>query len=75
MSGEEKILEGIRLFEIECEQMRTEIRKEHPELCDEMVQHELRTRLDLRREEEERGIYITVPLPESQRLALLDRYI
>ncbi len=62
MTPEEKFLEGPRLFEEECEQMKAAIRKERPELSEEMVEQELRTRLDKRREEEERGIYIKLPL-------------
>ena len=62
MTGEEKFLEGSRLFEVECEQMREQIRKERPELSEELVQRELVSRLDLKREEEERGIYIKLPV-------------
>ena len=62
MSPEEKLLEGSRLFEEECEQMRTAIRKEKPELSGEVVERELRFRLNRQREEEERGIYIKLPL-------------
>ena len=61
MSGEEKMLEGARLFQEECEEIKAAIRKEMPELCEEMVQCELTSRLALRREEEERGIYIKLP--------------
>ena len=67
MSPEEKILEGGRLFQEECEQLKATISKEMPELCEEMVQCELISRLDQRREEEERGIYIGVPFrPEGK---------
>jgi hypothetical protein len=62
MSPEEKFLEGGRLFEEECEQMKVEIRKEMPWICEEMVECELRSRLQLRREEEDRGIYINMPV-------------
>ena len=62
MSPEEKFLAGERLFNEECEQMKVEIRKEMPEFCEEMVDCELRSRLDLQREGEERGIYITMPI-------------
>ena len=62
MSPEEKFLAGGRLFNEECEQMKAEIRKETPEICEEMVDCELRARLDLQREEEDPGIYITMPL-------------
>lgn len=63
MSGEEKLLEGARLFQEECEQMKTTIRNEMPELCEEMVQCELISRLDRRRKQEDRGIYFRVPFP------------
>jgi len=63
MTPEEKILEGPRLFAEECEQMKAAIRKEMPELSEELVQHELSLRLDRRREEEDRGFYVCVPLP------------
>lgn len=62
MSPEEKILAGERLFNEECEQMKADIRKEMPEICEEMVGCELRARLQLQREEEDRGIYITMPV-------------
>ena len=62
MSGEEKIREGARLFQEECERMKDAIRKEMPEICEEMVQCELSSRLEQRREEEERGIYIKMPI-------------
>jgi len=65
MTPEEKFLEGERLFKEECEQMKADIRREMPEMCEEMVFCELRARLDLRREEEEQGIYIRVPWPQG----------
>lgn len=61
MTPEEKFLEGPRLFAEECEQMKAAIRREMPELCEEMVECELRSRLDKQREDEERGIYIRLP--------------
>ena len=62
MTPEEKLLEGPRLFEEECKQMKADIRKEMPWICEEMVACELRSRLELRREEEEHGIYIKMPV-------------
>jgi hypothetical protein len=62
MTPEEKFSEGPRLFAEECEQMKATIRKEMTELSEEMVEHELRSRLEHRREEEERGIYIKLPV-------------
>ena len=62
MSPEETILAGERLFREECEQMKAEIRKEMPWMCEEMVACELHSRLELRREEDERGIYIHIPV-------------
>jgi hypothetical protein len=65
MSPEEKILEGGRLFEEECEKMKVVIRKEMPELDEGQVDEELGRRLDQRREEEERDVYIRIPLPKE----------
>ena len=62
MSPEEKILAGERLFMEECGQMKAEIRSEMPWVCEEMVDCELRSRLELRRQEEERGVYIKMPV-------------
>jgi hypothetical protein len=62
MTPEERLLEGSRLFEEECEQMRTGIRREMPGSCVEFVRLELCARLDRRREEEERGICIKLPV-------------
>ena len=62
MTPEEKFLEGSRLFEIECEQMRVEIHKELPSISEEQVQRELSSRLDKQREEEERGYYFKMPI-------------
>jgi hypothetical protein len=62
MSPEEKLLEGSRLFEEECEQMRSAIREAMPELSDEMVGWELRSRFDKQREEEGRGLYVKMPI-------------
>lgn len=61
MTLEEKFLEGPRLFEEECEKTKTVIRKEMPNLDEDSVDAELGRRLDKRREEEERDIYIRVP--------------
>ena len=53
MDPGEKLIAGIRMFDEECEQRRTEIRKEFPELSDEEVQAELRRQLKAEREAEE----------------------
>ena len=62
MTLEEKFLEGPRLFAEECEQAKAAIRKEMPEISEELVERELRARLDRQREEEERGVYIKMPI-------------
>ena len=61
MTPEDKFLEGPRLFAEECEQMKATIRNERPDFSEEMVQAELITRLDRKREIEEDGIYIKMP--------------
>jgi hypothetical protein len=61
MTPEEKFLEGPRLFEFECEQMRAAIRHEMAVSCEEMVECELDARLAHEREVEERSIYVTLP--------------
>jgi hypothetical protein len=66
MSPEEKFLAGQRLFEEECEQLRATIRKEMPGLCEEMLDLELRSRLEQQREEEGRDVHLPNPKDVSQ---------
>jgi hypothetical protein len=60
MTGEEKILEGIRLFNEECEEMAAAIRLEMPNASEDVVQAALRARLDEERKKEEEGIYFNI---------------
>jgi hypothetical protein len=52
MTGEEKVIAGLRLFDIECEKERAKIRAKHPWASEPLVQKFLRDRLD-----EERNLW------------------
>jgi hypothetical protein len=70
MSGEEKIREGYRLFEQECEEMSAAIRKEIPEASEAAVQAAVLARFEEQRlkEEKEEGNYIRVTMAEAEEL-------
>jgi hypothetical protein len=57
MSGEEKLLAGLRLFEFDCEVMKAGIRHEYPDADEAEVLVRLRERFALRRRREEKELY------------------
>jgi hypothetical protein len=60
-SPEERMLEGIRMFDRECEQMRLEIRKANPNYSEMDVSQELRRRLKEADAENEAAFYRPTP--------------
>ncbi|MFM9960957.1 MAG: hypothetical protein ACKV2Q_07010 [Planctomycetaceae bacterium] len=53
----EKMLDGPRLFDLDCELDRIRIRAQFPTFDDEQVEQELRYRLSVARQIDEAGIY------------------
>ncbi len=53
----ERIAAGPKLFDLECERARQEIRSHNPQFTDEQVNEELRRRLAAQRAIDEAGIY------------------
>ena len=53
----EKMLDGPRLFDLDCELERIRIRAQFPSFDDEQVEEELRYRLAIARQVDEVGIY------------------
>jgi len=60
MTPGEKMLEGPRLFDQNCQLMRGAIRSQFPEFDDAQVEQELRRRLAIARRIDEAGIYTNV---------------
>lgn len=60
MSPGEKMLEGPRLFDQNCQLMRGAIRSQFPEFDDGQVEQELRRRLAIAHRIDEAGIYTNV---------------
>ena len=60
MSPGEKMLDGPRLFDQNCQLMRGAIRSQFPEFDDAQVEQELRRRLAIARRIDEAGIYTNV---------------
>ena len=54
---DEKILDGPRLFDMNCLLARNGIRSQYPEFTDEQVENELRRRLSIARRIDDSGIY------------------
>lgn len=54
---DEKIFDGPRLFDQVCQRMRDGIQRECPEFTAEQVEDELRRRLAIKRQLDERGFY------------------
>ena len=54
---EEKILDGPRLFDLNCDLARSGIRAEHLDFSDEQVDHELGRQLAIARRISDAGIY------------------
>jgi hypothetical protein len=53
----EKILDGPRLFDLNCQIMRSGIRSQFPEFNEQQVEQELRRRLAIARKIDDAGIY------------------
>ena len=60
MSPGEKMLDGPRLFDQNCQLMRGAIRSQFPEFDDAQVEQELRRRLAIARRIDEAGIYTNI---------------
>ncbi|HSG72586.1 MAG TPA: hypothetical protein VLA12_19395 [Planctomycetaceae bacterium] len=56
MSGEEKLLAGLQLFEFDCEVMKAGIRDQYPDADEAEVLARLRERFELRRRREEKEL-------------------
>jgi hypothetical protein len=61
MTGEEKMLAGFQLFEIECRQMSISLRAEFPWASEPLISKFLRDRLD----EQKGNVFFDVPLVVS----------
>jgi len=61
MSPEERMLEGVRMFDRECEAMRLEIVKDNPNFSELEVSQEIRRRLDEMDSEDGGNLYQTIP--------------
>ncbi len=61
-----KILEGPRLFDLNCSQERLSIRSQFPDFSDNQVEDELRSRLAAIRKAEEEGIYFDAGVLDSE---------
>ena len=56
-SPEQKLVEGLELFDLACEVARAGIRSQSPELDGNGVEQELRRRLTIQRQLDERDLY------------------
>lgn len=65
LSPEQKLFEGLELFDLACEIARAGIRSQSPELDGNGVERELRRRLDIQRRLEERELYQPVSVPDD----------
>ena len=67
MTGPERMLEGLRLFDKECEMRMEAIRSQHPDMSDEEVQQAFAAQTDAWRANEDEGIYVEFygPWPEN----------
>jgi hypothetical protein len=59
----EKLLDGPRLFALECEAVRAEIRKQQPNASSADIRRILREQLEAARLLEEEGLYVNGPPP------------
>jgi hypothetical protein len=57
---DQKMLDGPRLFDMNCQIMRSGIRAQHPEFDEAQVEKELRRRLAIARRIDDAGIYRNV---------------
>ena len=72
MTGEEKIRKGLRLFDLECEQIDATFRALHPGLDDEHILAMSKAYFDEQRERDRVGVWIKLPVPpELQHLIKL----
>jgi hypothetical protein len=58
---EKKFLDGVRLFEYDCQIMKERIRNEFPDADEEHVYEVLIDRINLIRQLEELGVYMPMP--------------
>ena len=65
MTPEERMLEGSRMFDRECEVMRQEILKANPNFSEQECRDELRRRLREADAENEAEFYRAIPVPAS----------
>jgi hypothetical protein len=65
MKPEERMLEGVRMFDRECETMRLEILKLNPNYSEADVSQEIRRRLKVAEAENEANFYHATP-PNSE---------
>jgi hypothetical protein len=61
MPPEDKLLEGVRLFDNDCRIMKERIRNEFPDADEEHVNEILIDRINLIRQLEELGVYMPLP--------------
>ena len=62
---DEKILDGPRLFDLNCAMARSGIRSQFPDYSDEQVEQELRRRLAIARRIDDAGIYSNIEDPDE----------
>lgn len=66
MTGEERMLEGVRMFDRECERVRQEILKTNPNFSEADVAKEIRRRLDEADAAGEASHYRSIPSPSNR---------
>ena len=66
MKPEERMIEGIRMFDRECEMMRLEILKLNPNYSEADVSQEIRRRMKEADAENEANFYYATPLNSKQ---------
>ena len=60
MPGDQKMIEGFRLFETECELMRIVLRRWNPTADNAQIEEKLRDNLRRQKEKEYAGIYVDI---------------
>ena len=66
MDPGDKLMIGPRLFDQVCERMRDGIRTQHPDFDSSAVETELKRRLDLKRQLDERGFFVSAGVIDEQ---------
>ena len=57
MSEEDRILAGERLFDQECERIKTELRRQHADWSEDAIRAALREQIERQRQVEDAGLY------------------